>query len=581
MFWGTIWMGSQALLPDAVGHTINAIAASRVGSTVHADGPYVRWSLIVLTLGVLTAVAGIMRHRCALTNFLRATFTTTQVITNQAGRLGATLARRTEAGEVVTIGTSDLRQVGGVMDATDRGMGAVVGIVVVTIVLLSQSVVIGLLILLGVPLTMFVVGLLLRPFHRRQSAYRREVGKLTAQAGDVIGGLRILRGVGGEDLFARRYATASQEVRRHGVHVAGVESWFTALEGFVPGVLVIAVTWLAARFAVTGHLSAGQLVSFYGYAAFLSQPLSTAGDLADRLTRGLVSANRVAAVLRLEPDVEPAPLRSAGQSSPEGTAAAIAQRGYLVDPDSSLRVRQGSLTAVACELAQGAALADRLGRYTDSTASLDGATLSSLPIDEVRRRILVAQNQSFVFRGTLGSVLDPHGLRTDEELASALETAHADDVLESLGGADDALEAVVTSNAHNLSGGQAQRVRLARALAAQAEVLILLEPTSAVDSHTESLIANGLREARTDPDQTTVMFTTSPLLLAVADEVAYLRDGAVAAVGSHSELLASSRGYLGLVSRKTAEQDDSDVPADGPADDLREAALLDRARGAL
>ncbi len=99
----------------------------------------------------------------------------------------------------------------------------------------------------------------------------------------------------------------------------------------------------------------------------------------------------------------------------------------------------------------------------------------------------------------------------------------------------------------SLSGGQAQRLRLARALLADPEILVLVEPTSAVDAHTEARIARGLRAHRAG--RTTIVLTTSPLLLDEADRVVFLRGGRMAAEGSHHELLTASAAYADVVTR--------------------------------
>jgi hypothetical protein len=146
-------------------------------------------------------------------------------------------------------------------------------------------------------------------------------------------------------------------------------------------------------------------------------------------------------------------------------------------------------------------------------------------------------------------------------VAEALRAAVAEDVV---GAMPDGLGSAVEAQGRNLSGGQRQRVRLARALFADPEVLIAVEPTSALDAHTEAAVARRLRAARAG--RTTVVTGTSPLLLDQADTVYYLVDGRVAAVGGHRELLASEPGYRGLVSRG---------PEDGAGDDPRDRGNRD------
>jgi ABC-type multidrug transport system fused ATPase/permease subunit len=154
-----VWMLCQAAIPAAVGKAIDA-ATARDGHDL------LIWSLVLFGAGVGQAFSGILRHRFAVMNYVSAMFTTVQVAVRHAGRLGSALSRRLDTGEVVAIGTSDIRQLGSTVDITARGTGSLVAVVAVTVVLLTYSVPLGLVVVLGVPLLMGVVGLLIRPLHR-------------------------------------------------------------------------------------------------------------------------------------------------------------------------------------------------------------------------------------------------------------------------------------------------------------------------------------------------------------------------------------------------------------------------------
>src|SRR5262249_6818446 len=134
--------------------------------------------------------------------------------------------------------------------------------------------------------------------------------------------------------------------------------------------------------------------------------------------------------------------------------------------------------------------------------------------------------------------------RTDEELLAAIEIANAEDIVEALPGG---LDGRVEERGRSFSGGQRQRLVLARALLSDAEVLVLVEPTSAVDAHTESRAARRRREARAG--RTTVIVTTSPLVLDLADRVVLVEGGRVTESGRHRALLGTSPAYREVVTR--------------------------------
>jgi ABC-type multidrug transport system fused ATPase/permease subunit len=531
MLFGIVWMSSQAVMPAVIGLAIDRGVAARDRDEL------VRWSLILLLIGLVQAVTGIMRHRFAVTNWLIAAYRTVQLVARQTVDLGGTLPRKVSTGEVVAIGTTDLSHLGQVMDVSARFAGAIVSFLLVSVILLSTSVTLGLVVLIGVPLLMLLVGPLLSPLQERTAQQRSLMGSLANTASDIVGGLRVLRGIGGEQVFHDRYRRESQQARRAGVQVAKLSSVLEALQVFLPGVFVVVVVWLGARSAVAGAITPGELVAFYGYSAFLMIPLRTATEYANKFIRARVAARRVCHVLALTPDVvEPT---VAAPSPPVGSD--------LYDVRSGLHVRAGRLTAVVSEQPdESAALADRLGLCAaapDDDVRLGDVPLTLLRRAEVRRRIVVSDTAATLFSGRLADRLDVNGTG---DVHRALDTASAADILEAL---PEGLETLVAERGRTFSGGQRQRLVLARALAADPEILVLVEPTSAVDAYTEARIAARLRRHRAG--RTTVVTTSSPLMLDAVDEVAFLRDGRVVATGRHGDLLDTSPEYRRVVTRES------------------------------
>jgi ABC-type multidrug transport system fused ATPase/permease subunit len=527
--YGVTWMGALAVVPALVGRAIDQGVAEgdRAG--------LLRGSALVLAAGLVSAAAGILRHRTAVVNWLTASYRVQQLLVRQAVRLGGSLPRRVPTGEVAAVGSHDAERIGGAMDIVARLAGALVSFVIVAVLLLRASTTLGLLVVAGVPLLTAGVGPLLRPLHRRRTRHRELVGELTTVGADTVSGLRVLRGIGGEEAFSRRYAAASQEVRAAGLAAARVQSLLDAAEVALPGVFVVAVTWLGARLAVAGQVSVGELIAFYGYAAFLVLPVRTVTEAADKFTRALVGARRAVQVLALEPELLSG---TSAEEPPAGVPLADGQSGLVVEP--------GQLTAIVAGVPEEAvAIADRLGRFADGgEVRLGKVALRDLPLEVVRRRVLVSEHDPRLFTGPLGTELDPTGTAPPERVLAAVATASASDVVEAL---PDGLATEMDERGRSFSGGQRQRLVLARALVADPEVLILVEPTSAVDAHTEARIADGLAAARAG--RATVVCTTSPLLLDRADKVALVAGGRVVAQGTHRDLLDTEPRYRAVVTR--------------------------------
>lgn len=540
---GVIWMLAQAVMPLAIGNGIDEVVD---GDTSGA----MLWVGVAALLGMTQAVVGVARHRAAVANWLYSAFRVIQLVGRHASRTGPAVPANMPTGDVVATTSSDAHHIGHAFEVISRFAGAIVAYVVVAIIVMQTSLALGLIVLIGVPALVGALAPIIRPFQQRQRDFRESLGKLTSLGADTVVGLRVLRGIGGERVFAGRYNTKSDGVRQKGVRMATMVSILDSMMVVLPGAFLVLLTWIGARLVMDGTVRPGTLVMLYGFAFFLMIPVRTAGEMTFVATRALVGAKRVVTVLRIEREVPADPQPAHGESDgsngtgPHHTTAAP---GVLTDQHTDLTVRPGRLTMLASNRpSDAAAVADRLGRLVPGNGvMLDGVPLDRMALADVRRRIVVSDPEPMLFTGTIRTALDPAGVHSDASLLAALDVAAAGDVLESV---QVGLDGIVDERARSLSGGQRQRLALARALLIDPEILILVEPTSAVDAHTEAAIASNLRHARLG--KTTLVISASPLLLAKADTVAWLTDGSVAAVGTHDELLDNVPGYRRSVTRE-------------------------------
>ncbi|MFF3747157.1 ABC transporter transmembrane domain-containing protein [Streptomyces kronopolitis] len=542
--WGLLNLGGIAASPLAVGLAVQAVVDRDGGRLLLAGG-------LVLALGLLIAVGGVMLHRAAVTNWITSVARMQQLLARKTTELGAAMTRRVAAGEIAAVSTGDLEKIGWFVEALSRFGASAVTTAGLCVALACYQPTLGALVALGVPVMALAALPLLPPAIRRADAQRDKAGHATELASDTVAGLRVLRGIGGEELFLGRYRSASQEVRRAAVRSARMWSLISAVQVLLPGLLLLAVVWYGARLALDGTIGVGELVTLYSAVAFLLFPLRHFEEIAQAYAFARPSANRTARVL--------AQHRPAGEH-PEDAAAPT---GELHDPVSGLTAPAGRLTAVVCGDPDAAGrLAEHLGGHPPSadddgapggppSVVLGGTPLDHLPRDAARRAVLVQDKDPMLLSGTLGELLDvPASGRVDA--ARALAAAQCGDVLTALAQASaddsgDPMRTHITERGRSLSGGQRQRLALARSLVTDPEVLVLDEPTSAVDAHTEARIADGLRELRSG--RTTVVFTSSPLLLDRADEVVFLQDGTVAARATHRELLHLHPAYRAVVTR--------------------------------
>ncbi|MGP1482944.1 ABC transporter ATP-binding protein [Actinomyces naeslundii] len=573
----------QAIVPAFLGQALDAGIENGLNARIWGIGA------LLLVLFVVYAVGDTMLSYFGVTAWMRTAFDVDRLVGRQVSATGADLSRQVSTGEVATIIASDADYLGKLIEYLPALLGAAASFIVVAVLMLRTSVSLGLVVILGMPLVAAIVTLVIRPLQKRQAVQREAQSAVTTITTDTVAGLRILRGIGGEDVFARRYRDASQELRRRGVEVASSQATLMTLQVLLPGLFAAIVVWVAARMAVAGSLTPGGLITFYGYTAYMSWPLWVFTSAVQDYTRAVVGARRLSRLLEVTPAAG-----SLVERLNLDPAAAHPVSGDLVDTRSGLRLKEGRMTALVCPDPQVSAdLATRLGRFTDAgpTVTLAGRPLATMPLGQVRASIVVAGATAQLFTGTLREALDvrggpdpqPAGVtdlvraeaeRTtgadvdqqvraqereapgDDRLLEAIEIADAGDVLTSL---SEGLAGMITEKGRSLSGGQRQRVALARALLTEAPALVLIEPTSALDSHTEARVAARVHRARAG--RTTVVVTASPLVLEACDEVVFLdSSGAELLRSTHRELMAMARSgdaqaadYRAVVSRALGE----------------------------
>lgn len=584
---GVLVLGSLAALFWFVPQTLNPFFMGRaIDEGILRGDPWatVGWVACMGLALVVSTVCGILQHTYAVYSWLIALYGTQRLVTRKAAQLGHILGRRVPTGEVMSVSGSDSNTFGATMEVVSRSVAALFAFLTVAAIVLTTSVKLGIVVLIAAPVLVLAASPLLKPLQTASAVERSRSGELTGIATDIVGGLRILRGIGGEVTFSRNYERQSRRVQQAGV-VAG--TWQGAVEAastLLSGLLLVALTWLGSLEMIEGRLTIGQLISFFGYAVFLVWPIQTFFQLAQRWIAALVGARRAVAYLSIEP-----PWPEPADPQPFG------ERARLVDEASGAVIEPGLLTCVVSGVPdESAELADRLGYFlprADEVPSVeeegerkargkeakrrrearlaqmaeraaadrelvagewgvtaDGVDYSRIPIGEVREQVVVNDTSTQLFAGTLQEVIDPGGVRSLATAEAALVTAAAEDVFLGLPGG---WQGHIDERGRGLSGGQRQRVGLARALATDAQVLVLVEPTSAVDAHTEAVIADRLSQHRRG--RTTVVMTASPLLLRHADQVVLLEAGRVSAVGDHRTLVRDNAAYRRVVARGMEE----------------------------
>ncbi|MER6720510.1 ABC transporter ATP-binding protein [Streptomyces halstedii] len=395
-----------------------------------------------------------------------------------------------------------------------------------------------------------------------------QVGDLTTVVEESVLGIRIVKGFGRNRSQAQAFRALAQRLRGTELHKARLLAWIWALITVIPELAIGAALVLGTIEVADGGLSAGTLVAFLSTALALRWPVESIGFLLAMSQESATAADRYFEVMDVaeEPSTAKDGARDgAPDGAPDGArAGGDAEAGLVFDgvefryPDAApgsvpvlaridLRVRPGETMALVGATGSGkttlTALVPRLHDLTGGRILLDGEDIADLERSRLRELVSVAFEEPTLFSATVGeNVLMGAEGAGEEELRRALSVAQADFV-------DDLPHGVHTQVGEqglSLSGGQRQRLALARAVVGRPRFLILDDPLSALDVHTEALVEAALR--RVLEGTTALVVAHRPSTVMLADRVALLSGGRISAVGTHQELLRTHTEYAWLMS---------------------------------
>jgi len=397
-----------------------------------------------------------------------------------------------------------------------------------------------------------------RVIHRRFDRIQDQLSRLSTLAQENLAGMRIVKAYVRERDQTERFARMSDEYLDRNMSLARVSGLFHPLLTLLSGLAIVLAFLIGGRMAMTGEISIGDFVAFSLYLGALTWPMIALGWVVNLFQRGAASMGRINRVLSEKPSIR----------SPEAPVILPEVRGEIefrnvsfrypgtereVLHDISFTAPAGSLLAIVGATGSGKStlihLLSRLYDPTEGEILLDGVPLPRLSLEQLRASIGVVPQEAFLFSDTIRRNL-AMGIEGDPEVVEArirraAEIAQLD---ETILGFPAGYDTMLGERGVNLSGGQKQRATLARAIARDPRVLVLDDALSAVDTHTEAEILDGLREIFRDRTSVVVSHRVSAVM--AADQILVLEDGRLVETGTHAELLQAGGTYATLLHRQ-------------------------------
>jgi ATP-binding cassette subfamily B protein len=412
----------------------------------------------------------------------------------------------------------------------------------------------------SIPVLLIAVGLIISrmvPLFRRLQARIDTVNRVLREQ---LTGIRVVRAFVREDVETARFARANADVTELGVRTGRLFALMFPTVLLILNVSSVAVLWFGAYRVQDGSLKVGALIAFLTYLIQILMAIMMVTFIAVIAPRASVSADRISEVLDTESSVRPPhnpirKLRSTGTMALNDVSFAYPGAEQPVLRNLTLAVDSGKTTAVIGSTGAGkTTLVNLFPRLFDATGGevlVDGVDVRELDPDLLWSRIGLVPQKPFLFSGTVASNLS-YGKpdATDDELWAALTTAQAHGFVSEMPGG---LDGAISQGGTNVSGGQRQRLAIARALVKRPELYIFDDAFSALDTATDARLRQALVK---DVAGATILIVAQRVSTIVsADQIIVLDDGQIVGRGTHAELLRSSETYAEIVSSQLAAQD--------------------------
>lgn len=430
----------------------------------------------------------------------------------------------------------------------------VVGALVMAISISPKISIIFLVMAVIVSVILYIVMSRTSPYYRKIQNNLDEVSLLTRE---TLSGARVVRAFSNRENEERDFYESADSLKRKNVKATALAALLNPLTYAVINFAIIAVLYFGGKTVNAGGLSQGDVIALVNYLSQILLALVVTANLAVTFTKASASAGRINEVFETKPSIEetatecPAPIEGSVALEFKNVSFAYYAGGREAVKNIDFTLNSGETLGVIGSTGSGkSTVANLIPRFYEATEGeilVNGVNVKNYPFADLRRKIGLVPQKAVLFSGTLReNLLFGNPNATDEELYAALEAAQSLDFVQKL---SDGLNSKVSRGGRNFSGGQRQRLTVARALAAKPEILILDDSSSALDYATESKMRHAIEALPFSP--AVILISQRAFSLMHANKILVLEDGGAAGYGSHEELLESCEVYKEICDSQT------------------------------